>query len=303
MLKDSCKHPTVLFVSSRQDYNFLARLLHMERLRRDSRNTKLKFIIIPKRPRMLNSVRITLRRSKGLPRQLRNDWNWVTNGQDQKGHVDARDIESTHGAEISTTPWGHLWRAEQSVGSPWCQNMRSNSELQRIFIWNEDPQSLSYDVTSVLKWLHVFCFGLTFIIYPSAKAPCKLLGQALWSLSLMLRSDSKGLLQRHSLGAGGPKRHQFCRVLLQASIRVCVPNGNTPGMSKMYLPIVSTQRIWYFHSNILRASRTYERRVQKLLRFCCRRPKQRPSEQHGHNGRSESSNSKPWSSAAAREAE
>ena len=153
--------------------------------------------------------------------------------------------------------------------------MRSNSELQRIFIWNEDPQSLSYDVTSVLKGLHVF-----------QPIQYKFLGQA-------LRSDSKGPLQRHSLGARGPKRHQFCRVLLQASIRVCVPNGNTPGMSKMYLPIVSTQRIWCFHSNNLRASRTYERRVQKLLRFCCRRPKQRPSEQHGHNARSESSNSKP----------
>lgn len=156
-----------------------------------------KFIIIPMRPRMLKSLKITLRRSKGLPRQLRNDWNWVTNGQDQKGHVDARDIESTHGAEISTTPWGHLWRAEQSVGSPWCQNMRSNSELQRIFIWNEDPQSLSYDVTSVLKGLHVF-----------QPIQYKFLGQA-------LRSDSKGPLQRHSLGAGDPNvissAGYFCR--------------------------------------------------------------------------------------------
>lgn len=40
MLKDSCKHLTVLFVSSLQVYNFLARLLHIERLRRDSRNTQ-----------------------------------------------------------------------------------------------------------------------------------------------------------------------------------------------------------------------------------------------------------------------
>lgn len=140
--------------------------------------------------------------------------------------------------------------------------------MQRIFIWNEPFRA--YPICNI-RFERAPCVLLwTHIIYLSDKSWVRLCGRP---------------LQRHSLGAGGPKRHQFCRVLLQASIRVCVPNGNTPGMSKMYLTIVSTQRIWYFHSNNLHASRTYERRVQKLLRFCCRRPKQRPSEQHGHNGR------------------